>query len=214
MSHGMNKRMWTGVLLFAGALLALSVWSSRAGAVEQLPYRLVRTFDGIEVRDYRPYLVAVVTVPGPAEAAGNQGFRILARYIFGDNQGERKIAMTAPVIQEPRSTKIAMTAPVIESPSAGNFVLQFVMPGSYTRETLPQPRDPRIRIEEMPAARYAVIRYSGSWSSRNYRAHLEQLEHTLGAAGLKTTGDPLYARYNAPFVPWFLRRNEIWLRLS
>jgi hypothetical protein len=201
------------MLLIAAALLALALSARRAGAVEQLSYRVVRDYDGIEVREYAPYLVAEVSVPGPAEEAGNQGFRILARYIFGDNRGEQKIAMTAPVIQEPQSSKIAMAAPVIQSPSGGNFILQFVMPRNYTRETLPQPRDSRIRIEEIPGARFAVIRYSGSWSSRNYQEHLEQLEHAVHSAGLTTTGAPLYARYNAPFVPWFLRRNEIWLRL-
>ena len=55
--------------------------------------------------------------------------------------------------------------------------------------------------------------YSGSWSEATYQKHLEQLVRGVEAAGLRTTGSPVYSRYNAPFVPWFMRRNEIWLKV-
>ena len=150
-------------------------------------------------------------MPGPAEEAGNQGFRILAGYIFGKNKGERKIAMTAPVAQAP--AKIEMTAPVTQAADNGGYVVQFTMPSKYTLETLPEPLDPQVKLKDVPGGRFAVIRYSGTWSERNYKEHLEKLERGVEAAGLRTTGSPIYSRYNAPFVPWFMRRNEIWLKL-
>jgi len=184
-----------------------------ASAIEEPKYTVERRYDGFEVREYAPYLVAEVVVAGPAEEAGNQGFRILAGYIFGKNKGERKIAMTAPVTQAPEPAKIEMTAPVIQAPASGGYVVQFTMPGEYTLETLPEPLDPRVKLKEVPGGRFAVIRYSGTWSQRNYQEHLEKLERGLEAAGLSTTGSPIYSRYNAPYVPWFMRRNEIWLKL-
>ncbi len=184
-----------------------------ASAIEEPKYTVVRQYDGFEVREYLPYLVAEVVVPGPAEEAGNQGFRILAGYIFGKNKGERKISMTAPVAQAPAPAKIEMTAPVTQAAANDGYVVQFTMPSEYTLETLPEPLDPQVKLREVSGGRFAVIRYSGTWSERNYKEHLEKLERGIEAAGLRTTGSPIYSRYNAPFVPWFMRRNEIWLKL-
>lgn len=187
-----------------------------ARAIEEPGYTLVHRYDGFEVREYAPYLVAEVVVAGPADAAGSRGFRILFDYISGKNKGERRIAMAAPVAQAPAPApaRIAMSAPVTEAQVDGGYVVQFVMPRGYTLETLPEPLDQRIQLKQVPAGRFAVIRYSGTWSERNYNEHLDRLRSAVGAAGLRTTGSPIYSRYNAPFVPWFLRRNEIWLRLD
>jgi hypothetical protein len=197
--------------LAAATVLGLS--SPMAGAIEEPKYTVVRQYDGFEVREYLPYLVAEVVVPGPAEEAGNQGFRILAGYIFGKNKGERKISMTAPVAQAPAPAKIEMTAPVTQAAANDGYVVQFTMPSEYTLETLPEPLDPQVKLKEVSGGRFAVIRYSGMWSERNYKEHLEKLERGIEAAGLRTMGSPIYSRYNAPFVPWFMRRNEIWLKL-
>jgi len=194
--------------------VVLGLLSPMASAIEEPKYTVVREYDGFEVRDYAPYVVAEVVVPGPAEEAGNQGFRILAGYIFGKNKGERRISMTAPVTQAPVPARIEMTAPVSQSAVGNGYVVQFKMPAEYSLETLPEPLDPQIRLREVPGGRYAVIRYSGSWSEGNYAEHLAKLERSLEAAGLRTTGSPIYSRYNAPYVPWFMRRNEIWLKLS
>jgi hypothetical protein len=198
--------------IFAATVLGLV--SPMASAIEEPKYTVVRQYGGFEIREYAPYLVAEVVVPGPAEEAGNQGFRILASYIFGKNRGERKISMTAPVAQTPAPVKIEMTAPVTQAAADGGYVVQFTMPGEYTLETLPEPLDPQVKLKEVSGGRFAVIRYSGSWSERNYTEHLEKLERGVEAAGLRTTGSPIYSRYNAPFVPWFMRRNEIWLKLA
>ena len=187
-------------------------------AIEEPRHTVVQTLVAgeVDVRQYAPYLVAEVVVPGPASEAGNQGFRLLAGYIFGRNKGERKIAMTAPVAQAPQPVKIEMTAPVTQtSASSGGtgYVVQFMMPASFTMETLPEPLDAQVQLREVPAERRAVITYSGTWSQANYDAHLAKLREAVATAGLTTQGEPVYARYNGPWVPWFLRRNEIWLAL-
>ncbi|MGZ8992550.1 MAG: SOUL family heme-binding protein [Burkholderiaceae bacterium] len=195
------------------ATIVLGLLSPMAIAIEEPKYTVVREYDGFEIREYSPYLVAEVVVPGPAEEAGNQGFRVLSSYIFGKNRGERKISMTAPVAQAPASAKIEMTVPVTQAAANGAYVVQFTMPSDYTLETLPEPLDPQVKLKEAAGGRFAVIRYSGSWYERNFTEHLEKLERAVEAAGLSTTGSPIYCRYNAPFVPWFMRRNEIWLKL-
>ena len=182
-------------LLTAATLLVLP---TMAAAIEEPAYEVLQRHETFEVRQYAPTVVAEVVVTGPAEEAGNRGFRLLADYIFGNNRGERKIAMTAPVTQ---------------APEGSGHAVRFVMPRAYDLASLPEPVDPRVRLREVPGERYAVIRYSGRWTDENYDAHLARLQQGVQAAGLVTAGSPVYARYDPPWVPWFMRRNEIWLRL-
>jgi SOUL heme-binding protein len=198
--------------------LALSVAILAAApavhAIEEPAFEVVRQLnDRVELRRYAPYVVAEVLVPGPAEDAGNQAFPILAGYIFGKNQGERKLEMTAPVTQAAAPVKLPMTAPVTQAPAAGGFIVQFVLPRSVTLATAPQPLDTRVKLREVPPSRVAAIRFSGFWSDANYNEHLALLQAALKDAAQPWTGDPVYARYNAPITPWFMRRNEIWLAL-
>jgi hypothetical protein len=194
------------------AALLLLLASGTALATEEPPHAVLRAGDTFEVRRYEPYLVAETLVTGSAEDAGNQGFRVLAGYIFGKNKGAREIAMTAPVAQTP--TRIAMTAPVAQSPEAGGYVVQFAMPPEWTLATLPEPTDPAVRLRAVPARTVAVIRYSGTWSQERYAEHLARLEGALAEAGVRWRGEPVWARYDPPWKPWFLRRNEIWLELD
>ena len=202
------------ILVTVAAALGLGSIGSVAAAIEEPEYKVVQQHEGIEVRSYAPYLVAEVVVPGPADAAGNQGFRILAAYIFGKNKGERSIRMTAPVTQTPEPRKIAMTAPVTQVATDAGYVIRFKMPAEFTLDTLPEPLDPQVRLKEVPGGLFAVIRYSGAWSDGNYSEHLARLRQGVEAAGIRTRGEPIYSRYDAPFVPWFMRRNEIWLQVE
>jgi hypothetical protein len=110
--------------------------------------------------------------------------------------------------------KLAMTAPVTQSLGEGGYVVQFVLPAGVTLATAPEPLDARVHLREVPGRQVAVLRYSGFWTESNYNQHLEQLQQALRAANIQWAGEPVYARYNAPFTPWFLRRNEIWLPLG
>lgn len=196
--------------------LALATVHAASMAIEEPGYEVERRLDGddVELRRYAPYVVAQVRVDGPSDRADSEGFRVLAGYIFGKNKGERKMAMTAPVTQTPAPVKMAMTAPVTQAPVAEGYLVQFVLPKGVTLETAPEPLDSRVTIREVPAQRVAAITFSGFWSQDNYQRHLGQLTSGLTAAGLRWKGEPVYSRYDAPWTPWFMRRNEIWLALE
>jgi hypothetical protein len=197
-------------LLFLLMLTAIPLLSH---AIEEPKYEVIRQFDGVELRQYAPYVVAEVVLDGTAEDAGSRAFPILAGYIFGKNKGERKFAMTAPVTQTAAPVKMEMTAPVTQASVAGGMRVQFVLPEGVTLESAPEPLDPRVQLRFVPATQWAAIRYSGTWSQANYDDNLRKLRAALAAAGVATVGEPVLARYNAPFTPWFMRRNEIWLAL-
>ena len=180
-------------LLFAGDL---------AMAIEEPEYEVLSEADTYEIRRYAPYIVAEVDVDGDADSAGSKAFRILAGYIFGDNEGDTRMKMTAPVASQPAGG------------DANRHTYAFVMERKYTLESLPRPNDPRIRLSEVEPRTMAAVRYSGRWTEKNYRQHLAELRQALAADGVATRGEPLLARYNSPFTPWFLRRNEVLLELD
>jgi hypothetical protein len=198
-------------------LLAVVLMPTFSQAIEEPDYQVIRTFDHVELRHYAPYVVAEVVVNASPEDAGSQAFPILAGYIFGNNKGERKLEMTAPVTQTavpaPVPVRMDMTAPVTQSAVPGGIQVQFVLPKGVTLATAPEPTDPRVQLRLEPSRDWAVLRYSGTWSQSNYLEHLSELKAALQAAGVETQGEPVLARYNAPFIPWFMRRNEIWLAL-
>ncbi len=200
-------------LAIGAGMLALMTFATTAHATEEPDYQVVRGFAGFEVRQYAGYTVAEVLVAGPAGEAGNQAFPILAGYIFGKNKGERKFAMTAPVAQVAVPTKLDMTAPVTQTAAPGGFLVQFVLPKGVSATSAPEPLDSSVRLRDVAPNRVAVIRYSGFWSDSNYDEHLAKLQAALRTAGIVWKGEPVYSRYNAPFTPWFMRRNEIWLQL-
>lgn len=193
-------------------LISLLLTAADAMALEEPQYEVLGTAAEYELRRYAPYLVAEVDVDGDFGEAGGKAFRILAGYIFGDNLASERMQMTAPVESSERGVKMAMTAPVTStaaSASGGMLTFAFVMERKYTRETLPVPKDPRIRIVERPARTMAAHTYSGRWTAGNDRDHDEILQRALARDAIETVGSPVLARYNAPFVPWFLRRNEV-----
>jgi effector-binding domain-containing protein len=148
-------------------------------------------------------------VEGDLKGAGNKAFRRLFRYISGENRSRATVSMTAPVSQEKAGEKISMTAPVGQQREGDKWAVSFMMPSSYTMETLPTPDDPLITLRQVPARRMAAVRYSGFWSESNYRENLKELQEWAREQGLTATGDPVWARYDPPWTLWFLRRNEI-----
>ena len=203
-------------------LIALTTFlmPTMSQAIEEPEFAVVKKLGAVEIRQYAPYVVAEVTVNANANDAGNQAFPILAGYIFGKNKGEKKMAMTAPVIQSsapatqtPAPVKMEMTAPVTQAAVPGGYLVQFVLPKTVSLATAPEPLDERVKLREMPAAHWAVITYSGTWSQSNFDENLGALRTVLKAADIATQGEPVLSRYNGPFTPWFMRRNEIWLAL-
>ena len=197
---------------FALLFLALPAISM---ALEEPDYRVVSQFGEFELRHYPAYIVAEVDVQGDFDDAGNQAFRILAGYIFGDNSAAEKMAMTAPVAssRETSGEKMAMTAPVTTTGDQDRTTFAFVMEKKYTLESLPVPNDDRVRIRVMPERTMAVRRYSGRWTEDKYRQNQATLRAALEAEGIQTIGDPVLARYNSPFSLPFLRRNEVMIEV-
>jgi len=187
-------------------------------AIEEPSYQVIDTYEDFEIRRYDSYLVAEVDVDGGFDDAGNSAFRILAGYIFGDNQAAQKMEMTAPV--ETRSSgkgeKMAMTAPVTatDGDDEGQTTFAFVMERKYTLDTLPVPNDERIRIREVPEKVVAVRRYSGRWTQAKYMENEEILRAALAEAGITITSDPVLARYNSPFSLPIMRRNEVMFEVA
>ena len=180
-----------------------------AMAIEEATYSVVRQDDRFELRQYAPHVLAETVVEGTLEEAGNSAFNRLFRYISGENRARARVSMTAPVSQEQAGEKIAMTAPVGQQRVQDRWAVSFMMPAEYTLATLPEPNDPEITLRQVPARRMAAVRYSGFWSEKNYLRYKAELEAWIEKTGLTITGEPVWARYNPPFMPWFLRRNEI-----
>jgi len=178
---------------------------------EEQPFDVVRRYDGFDLRRYPSHVVAEVTVRLPFEQAGSQAFRSLFGYISGQNRSRTSVPMTAPVVQSAGAAqKVAMTAPVVQQETDdGGYAVAFVLPASMTAETAPEPTDPNVRIRTVPASLAAVSRYSGRWSQDSYERHCAELLSAIEAVGLTVAGTPRLARFDPPFKPWFLRRNEV-----
>jgi effector-binding domain-containing protein len=194
-------------ILFAVTVIIFG--AADAMGVEEAKYEVIKKDGRFEIRDYAPHILAETIIEGDIEEAGSKAFRRLFDYISGDNRSREKVAMTAPVSQEPRGEKIKMTAPVGQQNVQGKWAVSFMMPDSYTLETLPEPEDPEITLRRVAAHRMAAVRYSGFWSEKNYLRYRKMLESWIRDEGLTVVGEPVWARYNPPFTLWFLRRNEI-----
>lgn len=155
----MNTPLLVGAIIVGLAL----IWSIGSWLVvrniEQPAYTVVERRDGYEIRDYAPYIVAEVEVTGSRNESLNQGFRLLADYIFGNNTKSAPIAMTAPVA-ESASEPVAMTAPVMEQGTGDARRVTFSMPSKYTLDTLPKPNNGAVKLREVPTHRVAVTRFS------------------------------------------------------
>jgi hypothetical protein len=192
------------VLLFSGSL---------AMAAEQPEYEVLSENPDYEVRRYPALIAATLDVEGEFDDIGSKGFRVLADYIFGNN---RAVGVSTQQADAPNQ-KIAMTAPVNMQPHTADtnrYRYRFFMPREWNLETLPLPNDARVRLEEVPARTIAVRRYSGNWDQDRYREQEQALLGALQRDDKQIIGEPIFAKYNAPFVPTFLRRNEVWVELA
>lgn len=179
---------------------ALITLTSPAMATEEPPYTLVEREGDFEIRDYPALIVAEVRVEGDRREAANQGFRLLANYIFGGNRPAEKIAMTAPVTGE--------------SAGDGLWTVAFIMPAKWSMETLPRPDDEAVTLRETPPRRVAVLRFSGLMGEQRAAEKRVELEAVLAHRGLEARSDPTYAAYNPSWIPGPFRRNEIWIEVA
>lgn len=181
--------------------------------VEEPSYTVKFKENNIEIREYPKLLAAQVQVSGERYAAINDGFKILADFIFGNNKKNIKIQMTAPVSQT-QNERIAMTAPVTQRKEGNSWKIQFIMPSIYTIETLPTPNNSLIKIIELEPKRYIVIRFSGMNTDNNLKSHLNELMNYIQQKDISIIGEPIYAFYNPPWTLPFLKRNEILIEIK
>ena len=194
------------------AVVTLLLISGAAMAIEEPKYELVLQDGKISVRDYEPVVIAETEVEGSFKEASNEGFRRLAAYIFGKNERSQEIAMTAPV---GLSEKIDMTAPVGTTNTGGNsWKVTFTLPSTYTLGSAPRPLDSRVIIRATNPQRIAVLQYSGTWSEKRFQEKTVELLAWLKSRGMESQERPTLARFNPPWTPWFLRRNEVWIPLT
>ncbi|MBU3579645.1 heme-binding protein [Polynucleobacter sp. 73C-SIWE] len=181
-------------------------------AIEEPKFSVLEKNPPFELRSYAPMILAEAQTEGDLDEASSQGFRLIAGYIFGQNQVSEKIAMTVPVAveeQAPKSAKIAMTAPVNIESNTGKWTVSFVMPSEYTMESLPKPLNPRVQLRQIPAVKRAVIVFTGFNSENKVAEKTLELEEWMRSKNLQAVGVPRFARYNPPWSIPFMRRNEI-----
>ena len=207
-------------LLTGGALLGLAKWQLDRFFTETPDYEVQRAFEGFEIRRYPPRVVAETTVHGADhDDALNEGFRRLAGYIFGGNEGARS-AMAAPLeLREPSPGKaagehIAMTTPVTSHAYDDGHVVTFTMPKHRALELLPVPKDARVRVRRTEGERFAVLTYRGRFAGGLTRDKQDELLALVKEQGLVTRGTPLFAGYDAPSTLPALRRVEAWIELE
>lgn len=182
-------------------------------AIEEPKYSVIEKSEPYELRAYEPMIIAETIVSGSLDKASNVGFKLIADYIFGNNTasagGNKKISMTAPVTMEPESQKVKMTAPVSIEKDDGQWRMHFVMPSEYTMETLPEPNNSAVVLREVPAGKFAVLRFSGFTRDNKVAEKTNDLLAWMKSKGIQPKDEPRLARYNPPWTLPFLRRNEI-----
>ena len=203
----MRLSFFTALLLFFTSFTAM--------AIEEPEFISIEKKDAFEVREYQPKLIAQVLVTGTFDSASSKGFRLLADFIFGNNKTNecsKKIDMTAPVVTRDASEKIEMTAPVVSEETERGWYISFNMPKQYSKDTLPIPNNPEVKIIDVPSEKYAVITFSGLVREKKYVEMLNLLNEEMRKRNLEPKGPVILARYNPPWTLPFLRRNELMIR--
>ena len=196
---GSRRGGWIAGALSLGVLAALR-WQLQRWWTDEPAYTVEDRIGGLEIRRYATAIEAHTRVSTlDFETAIEDGFRTLASYIFGGNEADQKLAMTAPVLNRPRAT---------------THTVAFVMPPDRTLLSLPRPHDESIRLVEVPARRVAVLRYRGRYTNEVLREQTQRLHELVAAANLETRGEPIFAGFDPPWTLPFLRRCELWIELA
>lgn len=196
----MKKQLIKILLSISGALLIIFLLSGVIMSdVEQPKYDVIVNNSPIEIRQYSALIVSEVVVKNTRKLSINEGFKLIADYIFGNNQ---------------QQTKINMTAPVTQQKSENGWIVRFIMPAEHSLGTLPKPENPAVKIKKIDQKKFVVIKFSGLSSEDNIKQHELKLTQYILDNDLRTQDSPIYAFYNPPWTLPFLRRNEILIELK
>ncbi len=187
------------ILLVIALPVCLAIFwlvSTSRAATETPEYKVIRTDEKFEIRDY-PALTIATT---PMSDKGMDGsFGQLFRFITGRNEGSEKIEMTAPVLIDT---------------ATNNKTMSFIMPQKAVEKGVPKPAGENVKLGKLEAARFAVLRFGGGRTAENEKAAIEKLTAWLEGQKISGKGDPLFAYYDPPWTPVFLRRNEVMIRID
>jgi hypothetical protein len=196
----MKKQLIKILTSVSGILLIIFMLSGVIMSdVEQPKYDVIEQKSPIEIRQYSALIVSEVVVKNTRKLSINEGFKLIADYIFGNNQ---------------QQTKISMTAPVTQQKSENGWIVRFIMPAEHSLDTLPKPENPAVKIKKIDQQKFVVIKFSGLSSVDNIQQHELKLTQYILDNGLQTQNSPIYAFYNPPWTLPFLRRNEILIELK
>lgn len=213
-----NLTLWITAMKLITIILTLVIMTGCTVAgvrnSEEAAHKVLFEQDNIQIRLYEKSLIAQTTTRGDYKGSGNEGFKRLAGYIFGDNQSSQKIEMTTPVIEEQTSEKIAMTVPVYQEQSDNLWTMTFVLPSKYTIDTIPKPIDSNVEIKQLAEKKVATIRYSGFINAEKLEQKTTELQQWLNINGYVSISEPYSAAYDPPWTVPFLRRNEVHIEIE
>ncbi len=194
------------------------ITSKTAMAIEEPKFNLIAKEHAFELRAYQPKIIAEVSIDADMSESSSKGFRLIADFIFGNNTsregGSEKISMTAPVSVYEKSEQISMTAPLGVQEVKDGWKVYFVMPSKYTLDSLPKPNNAQVSIKQIPAKKFAVIRFSGLVDEEKMNKKVKDLNEWVVNKNLKPISNPELARYNPPWTLPFLRRNEVMVEVD
>ena len=182
------------------------IYTNISMALEEPKYQILKSNEKYEVRKYNDRLAVEVEYSNE-----DSGFRYLFNYISGENTQSEKVNMTVPVTQ---SVKIDMTAPVTQSKEDEKMVMQFFLPSKFTFETAPNPTNNRVSLVVLEGGVYAVIKYSGRLTDKNFQKHYEELKDYLIKDKINFNEPAIKATYDGPFTLPVLRRNEVMMKIN
>ena len=186
--------------IFILSLIHLSSFSLMS-QIENQNFTIISKIDEIEIREYSPVIYASVTIENEKKDQ-NSSFRILAGYIFGGNEENQKISMTAPVHMQENNID-----------GKKSSTMKFVMPEKYQMEDLAKPNDSRIEITKSNKKKYAAIKFSGYSNDSKIKNISEKLKNILKRKGISYENTPIYLGYDPPYKFWN-RRNEVLFEIN
>lgn len=188
----------TRTLLIIALLFATPAWAD----YEQPKFETVLQEGALAIRDYASAMVVETRVSASRKDAAGDAFRRLFKYISGNNEAQMEIPMTSPVAQ---------TKADGSDEASNNWDIRFFLPSNMSAEDIPQPSQSGVSVTRLPAQRYASVSFKGTQTDKKVAENIGKLEAFISKSGYEISGPPVYAFYDPPFIPWFLRDNEILL---
>ena len=186
------------ILVIIIMLFSTPAWAE----YEQPSYKVILEQDKFSIRDYSEVIVVETEVVASRRDATSEAFRKLFRYISGNNEANLEISMTSPVAQ---------TLTNQDGEIGENWAVRFFLPRSLSEENIPQPSERGVAVVKLKAQKYGSVSFKGTQNDKKVSENLAKLEAFITENDYEVSGPPVYAFYDPPFIPWFLRDNEILL---